>query len=706
MTTQAITEAASIVTEFFSPERAQALLDMTMHTILPLRAEDLEEWTSDPEVFHHVQISLKKDESPRAAAEVLLIKLVEARAEQVAPLLASMLQDSAGQQAAAAAEASSLASNSTALPSEVLIWDARYLVAGLCATQLRNAGVDYNAWFLGTLAPALTSMMQGGAGGGRASPPVLRRRILWVMGQWMVEVRDEIRPALYQALVQMLESSGAAAAAAAGGAAAGSAGAEDAVVSLTLMKTLIAVVDSWDFNVEAFRPLTGGAVGGLYAMLFAFQELDSRLQVMELLHLVLFSVGGEGILTCVDTIVGPLGQIWETAADDLTLLRKRVLNILTLVVGALGSIDAARLNPLVLPMLQVSTDMAQPQLSDYLLEDGLELWAKVIVQAPEYTAELHALFPHIHLMIQRDLGFVQQAMQLLESYVILGAGSFLDTHAGLVTSLFEVTVDDVSPLGANYVARAIETVLRRFPVEGAAMLRQGGVLAKLLQTSFVADDTSGARGLNEITVKVLYLSLLARVMFTAPDQMASLLATPPLTDGSSQQVLGCMLQLVDLWIRRFDAVGTASPSGTWGRKLVALALVSLLPSDPQVLQRLHDIINICVDVIFEQGSAQHTITGSPGASAASPYSDAQRALDQENATQSDQYTQKLRAMLQGDPVHTTDLRAYLQVKMGEAQGAVGDAVFQQALSTVDPALLQQLNSRPIPGAPPSPTPPP
>ena len=705
MTTRAITEAASIVNEFFNPERSQALLDMTMHTILPLRTGDLEEWTADAEVFHHVQISLKKDESPRAAAEVFLMKLVEARAEQLAPLLAQMLQDSAGQQAAAAAEAATLASNAPALPSEVLIWDARYLTAGLCATQLRNAGVDYNTWFLTTLAPALTALMQGGGGGDRAWPPVLRRRILWVMGQWMVEVRDEIRPALYQALVQMLESSGAAAAAATGSAAAVGpiAGAEDAVVSLTLMKTLNAVVDSWDFKVDVFRPLTGGAVGGLYAMLFAFQELDSRLQVMELLHLILEHVGGEGILTCVDTIVGPLRQIWDTSADDLTLLRKRVLNILTLVVGALGSVDAARLNPLVIPMLQISTDMAQPQLSDYLMEDGLELWAKVIVKAPEYTAELHALFPHIHLMLQRDLGFVQQAMQLLESYVVLGAGAFLDTHAGLVTALFEATVDDVSPLGANHVARAIETLLRRFPVEGAAMLRQGGVLTKLMQTSFAVDDASGVRGLNEITVKVLYLSLLARVMFTAPDQMALLLSTPPLTDGSPQQVLGCMVQLVDLWIKRFDAVGTASHSGTWGRKLVALALVSLLPSDPQVLQRLHDIVNICVDVIFEQGST-FTITGSPGANSASTYSAAEFEMDQASAAQSDQYTQKLRAMLQADPVHTTDLRGFLQMKMGEAQGAVGDASFQQALSTVDPALLQQLQSRPSPGAPPSPPP--
>ena len=279
---------------------------------------------------------------------------------------------------------------------------------------------------------------------------------------------------------------------------------------------------------RSFQPLTGGAVGGLYGMLFSFNELESRLQVMDLLFSILERVGGDGIRTCVDTIVRPLGQIWETSADDLTLLRKRVLNILTLVVAALGSLEAAQLNPLILPMLKISTDMSQPLQSDYLMEDGLELWAKVLVQAPEYTIELHALFPHIHPMIQRDYEFLRQGMQILESYVVLGEGQFLETHAGLVTSLFEMTVNDVSPRGANYVARAIETVLQRFPSEGAAMLRQGGVLTKLVQTSVVEDDTSGIRGLNEIAVKVLYLSLLARVMFTAPDQLISLLSGPHL----------------------------------------------------------------------------------------------------------------------------------------------------------------------------------
>ena len=58
----------------------------------------------------------------------------------------------------------------------------------------------------------------------------------------------------------------------------------------------------------------------------------------------------------------------------------------------------------------------------------------------------------------------------------------------------------------------------------------------------------------------------------------------------------------------------------------------------------------------------------------------------------------VRAMVQSDQVHTTDLELPAD-EVDETQSAVGNEVFQQALSTVDPALLQQLQSRPSPVTP-------
>jgi len=254
---QAISEAATVIDEFFSAERCPPLLDLVLHRLLPLRAADLDEWVGDPEAYHLTTSSLAPEESPRASAELLLVCLLEERAAYLAPLINQLLADTPAQAAAAAAEAGALSSGS-ALPTEVLLWDARYLAAGIAGTQLRAAGLDFSSWFLGTLGPALTALI--GSGGGGDTPPVLRRRILWIVGAWMAEVRDDLRPALYAALVQMLSSSGAAAAAEKAVGGGGGGGDEvDAAVSLTLLRTLHSAVDSWDFNVTAFRPLVSDA---------------------------------------------------------------------------------------------------------------------------------------------------------------------------------------------------------------------------------------------------------------------------------------------------------------------------------------------------------------------------------------------------------------------------------------------------------------
>lgn len=199
----------------------------------------------------------------------------------------------------------------------------------------------------------------------------------------------------------------------------------------------------------------------------------------------------------------------------------------------------------------------------------------------------------------------------------------------------------------------------------------------------------------------LYLSLLARVTFTAPEQLRALLHTPGVTDASPSQVQARVLQLVDLWLKRFDHIGASSSSGPWRRKAVALALVSLLPADPQVLQHLDLILNVCIDVLAELrgGGGGSEAAGGEAAAAGVPEAYASFHLAQDEALASDLYTANLRAMLQGDLVQTTDLAAFLHQKMGEAQVAVGAAAFQQVLAAIDPVILQQLQVTASPPAP-------
>jgi hypothetical protein len=261
MSAAAVSEAAGVVNGFFTLERCQSLLDLCIHRLLPLRTPDLEEWEGDPEAYQLSHASLTREESPRAAAEYFVVCLLYKRSDTLAPLLAQLLSDTAGLQAAAAAEAAGAPGGSVS--AEVLTWDARLLAAGLCAEPLAATGLDFSAWFMNTLAPCLTVLAAAPASAD-APPPVLRRRLLWLVGVWMGQMQEAIRPSLVEALVQMLTAC---------------ASGCNAAVSLTLLRTLNCAVDNWEFNVEAFLPLTGATVTGLYGILGTFSELDARLQV-------------------------------------------------------------------------------------------------------------------------------------------------------------------------------------------------------------------------------------------------------------------------------------------------------------------------------------------------------------------------------------------------------------------------------------------
>ena len=71
-------------------------------------------------------------------------------------------------------------------------------------------------WFIGSIASALNALMAthlhhhpstAAAHAAHAHapvPPVLRRRLLWLIGCWVGEVKGEVRAALYGALVGVL----------------------------------------------------------------------------------------------------------------------------------------------------------------------------------------------------------------------------------------------------------------------------------------------------------------------------------------------------------------------------------------------------------------------------------------------------------------------------------------------------------------------
>ena len=96
-----------------------------------------------------------------------------------------------------------------------------------------------------------------------ASPEAkpLRRRALLVISQWTPRLHEHDRPAVYQAVLQLLSH-------------------EDAALQLAAVATLQALVDDWDFREEQFVGIAGAAFAALTPVLRSAEDYDAQLQVL------------------------------------------------------------------------------------------------------------------------------------------------------------------------------------------------------------------------------------------------------------------------------------------------------------------------------------------------------------------------------------------------------------------------------------------
>ena len=82
-------------------------------------------------------------------------------------------------------------------------------------------------------------------------------------------MKDEVRPALYGALVGVLGDESQS---------------NDLAVRLTALETLKSLVDDWSFDRRIFAPMLPRAVEALYQLLHAASEFESRLQILTLVR--------------------------------------------------------------------------------------------------------------------------------------------------------------------------------------------------------------------------------------------------------------------------------------------------------------------------------------------------------------------------------------------------------------------------------------
>uniref|UniRef100_A0A673H6J0 Importin-11 n=1 Tax=Sinocyclocheilus rhinocerous TaxID=307959 RepID=A0A673H6J0_9TELE len=388
-------------------------------------------------------------------------------------------------------------------------------------------------------------------------------------------------------------------------------------------------VDDFEFRTEQFLPYLESIFGLLFQLLQQVNECDTKMQVLHVISCVIERVSIQ-IRPYVGCLVQYLPVLWKQS-EEHNMLRCAILTTLIHLVQGLGA-ESKNLYPFLLPVIQLSTDVSQPP-HVYLLEDGLELWLVTLENSPAITPELLRIFQNMSALLE----MINYAEALCRSFYEL---------------LRDITTEVSPVLGSHMFQPLLPAVLRgivegeRYPV-----------------------------------VMSTYLGVTGRILLQNSGFFTSLLTQMAVEyNQEADQLLGSM---IEMWVDRMDNI--TQPER---RKLSALALTSLLPSDNSVIQdKFCGIINICVEALHDVMTEDPETATFKDCMLMSHFEEPKLTDDEEPPTEQDK-RRKLLAL--EDPVHSVSLQQFVYEKLKAQQMLMGDQGFQALMETVDTEVVRQL----------------
>ncbi|XP_033020567.1 importin-11 isoform X1 [Lacerta agilis] len=621
-------EAHKIKVSFFTYPTLTEICRRLVTQYFLLTEEELTMWEEDPEGFTVEETGGDSWKySIRPCTEVLFIDIFHEYNQTLIPVLLEMVHTLQGP--------TNMDDTQT-----LLIKDAVYNAVGLAAYELFDS-VDFDQWFRNQLLAELQITHN------RYKP--IRRRVIWLIGQWIsVKFKSDLRPMLYEAICNLLQD-------------------QDLVVRIETATTLKLTVDDFEFRTDQFLPYLESVFTLLFQLLQEVRECDTKMQVLHVLSCVIERVNMQ-IRPYVGCLVQYLPLLWKQS-EEHNMLRCAILTTLIHLVQGLGA-DSKNLYPFLLPVIQLSTDVSQPP-HVYLLEDGLELWLVTLENSPCLTPELLRIFQNMSALLELSSENLRTCFKIINGYIFLSPSEFLQVYAVELCKSFCEVLKDINMDGQVQVLKVVENVLKVNPVLGPEMFQP-------LLPSVFQGIINGER---YPVVMSTYLGVIGRVLLQNKSFFSLLLNQMACESGQEpHQLLGHM---IEMWVDRMDNI--TQPER---RKLSALALLSLLPSDNSIIQdKFCGIINISVEGLHDVMTEDPETRTFKDCMLMSLSEEPKVTEEEEPPTEQDK-RKKMLALK--DPVHSVSLQQFVYEKLKAQQELLGEQGFQALMETVDTEIVTQL----------------
>ncbi|XP_031712501.1 importin-11 isoform X2 [Anarrhichthys ocellatus] len=621
-------EAHKIKTAFFThPTLTEIGRRLVSHYFL-LTEEELAMWEEDPESFAVEETGGDSWKySLRPSAEVLFLDIFHNYNQTLIPVLLDMVQNLQGP-------------TNVDDSAQLLMKDSVYNAVGLAAYELFD-NVDFDQWFKNQLLGELQV--------GHHRYKFIRRRVIWLIGQWIsVKFKSDLRPLLYEVILSLMQD-------------------PDLVVRIETATTLKLTVDDFEFRTEQFLPYLESIFGLLFQLLQQVTECDTKMQVLHVISCVIERVNIQ-IRPYVGCLVQYLPLLWKQS-EEHNMLRCAILTTLIHLVQGLGA-ECKNLYPFLLPVIQLSTDVSQPP-HVYLLEDGLELWLVTLENSPAITPELLRIYQNMSALLELSSENLRTCFQIVIAYLYLSATDFLQNYAESLCRAFCNMLKDITNEGQVQVLKVVEIALKVSPILGAHMFQP---LLPAVFRGIVAGERYPV-------VMSTYLGIMGRILLQNSSFFSSLLTQ--MASECSQKMEQLLGSVIEMWVDRMDNI--TQPER---RKLSSLALLSLLPSDNSVIQdKFCGIINISVEALHDVMTEDSETSTFKDCMLMSHFEEPKLSDDEEPPTEQDK-RKKLLAL--EDPVHSVSLQQFVYEKLKAQQAMMGDQGFGALMETVDTELVRQL----------------
>ncbi|KAM6944446.1 importin-11 [Lycodopsis pacificus] len=621
-------EAHKIKTAFFTqPTLTEIGRRLVSHYFL-LTEEELAMWEEDPESFAVEETGGDSWKySLRPSAEVLFLDIFHNYNQTLIPVLLDMVQNLQGP-------------TNVDDSAQLLMKDSVYNAVGLAAYELFD-NVDFDQWFKNQLLGELQV--------GHHRYKLIRRRVIWLVGQWIsVKFKSDLRPLLYEVILSLMQD-------------------PDLVVRIETATTLKLTVDDFEFRTEQFLPYLESIFGLLFQLLQQVTECDTKMQVLHVISCVIERVNIQ-IRPYVGCLVQYLPLLWKQS-EEHNMLRCAILTTLIHLVQGLGA-ECKNLYPFLLPVIQLSTDVSQPP-HVYLLEDGLELWLVTLENSPAITPELLRIYQNMSALLELSSENLRTCFQIVIAYLYLSATDFLQNYAESLCRAFCNMLKDITNEGQVQVLKVVEIALKVSPILGAHMFQP---LLPAVFRGIVAGERYPV-------VMSTYLGIMGRILLQNSSFFSSLLTQ--MASECSQKMEQLLGSVIEMWVDRMDNI--TQPER---RKLSSLALLSLLPSDNSVIQdKFCGIINISVEALHDVMTEDSETSTFKDCMLMSHFEEPKLSDDEEPPTEQDK-RKKLLAL--EDPVHSVSLQQFVYEKLKAQQAMMGDQGFGALMETVDTELVRQL----------------